>query len=249
MKIEIRERVALLAMNAGKANAIGPDWLERMEALLREFAASDAVALVLTGYEGFFSGGLDLPALAPLSRAQMMPFIDRFDAVMLGIFETSRPVVAAINGHAVAGGCVLALQADERLMADGPGKIGLNEVTLGVGLPVVVIESLRCQVPASALLPIALEAKLFPPREALALGLLQEVVPPGELVERALARARKLGELPAAAFAQVKAGIRGPVAASVRGARGAADRWLDTWFSAAAQERIGAAVARLSKKK
>jgi enoyl-CoA hydratase len=251
MKLERRDDVAVLMMNAGKGNAINQDWLARMEALLREVEASPARALVLTGYEGFFCAGLDLPSLVPLGRDALAELMGRFDDFMLGLFELGRPVVAAINGHAVAGGCVLALQADERLVADGAVKIGLNEVALAIGLPVVVVETLRCQVPASSLLPIALEAKLFTPQEALELGLVHRVVPQGELLDRAVARARELGAQAPLAFAQVKRQLRAPAGFAARQARaqGASATWLDTWFSEEGQKRLRAAVEKLGRKK
>ena len=130
--------------------------------------------------------GLDLPALIDFSTADLTDFIRRFSASMLRVFSLPWPVVAAVNGHAIAGGCVLALQADIRLMASGQSRIGLNEVRLGIGLPAAVVETLRCQVPAASLLPIAAEGGLFLPEEAVRLGLVQEVVEPGQLLERAV---------------------------------------------------------------
>ena len=85
-------------------------------------------------------------------------------------------MVAAVNGHAIAGGCVLAMQADERIMAEGEGRIGLNEIQLGLGLPAVILETLRSQVPAATLLPVAVEGELLDPQRARSLGLVQEVV-------------------------------------------------------------------------
>jgi enoyl-CoA hydratase len=251
VKIEARGSVALLQMNAGKANAMGAEWIAKLDALLDELARSSARAVVLTGYEGFFSAGLELPSLVGLSREDLAAFVERFGAVMLRLFELPRPVVAAINGHAIAGGCVCALQADERLMARGPAKIGLTEVTIGVGLPAGAIEPLRCQVPASALRPIALEGRVFSADEALALGLVHEVVASEDLLTRALARAEELGKIPPLAFAHTKAQIRRPVAEAVRAAMASGDtaRWLDVWFSPEAQERLAAAVARLTQKK
>ena len=253
MKLDTRDGVAVLSMNSGKANAINRDWLTAMESLLAELerAPASSCAVVVTGYDTFFSGGLDLPSLVDVPRAELTTFMERFSAVMLRLFLHPRPVVAALNGHAIAGGCVLALQADERLMADAALKIGVNEVVLGIGLPALVVETLRCQVPASSLVPVALEGKLFAPRDAQALGLVQSVVAPPELLDRAIARARELGALPRPAFAQVKALLRGPVAAAIRAeeSRGELARWLDTWFAPAGQERVRAAVARLTKKK
>src|SRR5438874_13747500 len=167
MRIERNGEVALIRLENGKANAIGPSFLDRLDGLLGQLG--DARAAVITGQGSAFSAGLELPVLVDLDRATMRRFIHQFEAVMLRVFELPIPLVAAVNGHAIAGGCVLALQADLRLAADRDARIGLNETQLGIGLPAVVLETLRCQVPASSLAPIALEGKLFSPRDALAL--------------------------------------------------------------------------------
>ena len=128
MQLERVGEAMVLRMRAGKANAMGPAWLERMETLLDDVLAARARALVITGYEGFFSAGLDLPALDALDEQAMGAFMSGFSRTMLRIFELPMPVVAAVNGHAIAGGCVLALQADVRIGAASDFRIGLNEV-------------------------------------------------------------------------------------------------------------------------
>jgi enoyl-CoA hydratase/carnithine racemase len=244
MRIERNGPVALLRLENGKANAIGPSFLDRLDGLLGQ--VGDARAAVITGQGSAFSAGLDLPALVDLDRAAMRAFILRFDAVMLRVFELPIPLVAAVNGHAVAGGCVLALQADLRIGADREARIGLNETQLGIGLPAAVAETLRWQVPGSSLAPIALEGRLFSPRESLQLGILHEIVPEGELLDRALQRATALSALPPAGVRMVKQSLRRPAAAAVRAGEAAeADRWLDTWFAAESRQRLRDAVARL----
>ena len=246
MRIERRGNVALVTLQSGKVNAVSASFLQDFGAVLDQ--ASDARAVVLTGAGNAFSAGLDLPSLVDLDRSTMRGFIDRFDALMLRIFELPVPVIAAVNGHAIAGGCVLALQCDLRLAADKDARIGLNETQLGIGLPAVVLETLRWQVPASSLAPIALEGRLFQPREALQLGLVHEVVPEAELLSRALARADALAALPPGGLRQVKASLRRPAAEAVRAHDSAeAERWLDGWFSAETQARLRAAVAKLKK--
>lgn len=246
MRIEQRDGVALLTLQSGKVNAVGPDFLEGMHALLDQ--AAGARALVLTGAGSSFSAGLDLPSLIDLDRPTMRRFIDLFDALMLRIFQLPIPAVAAVNGHAIAGGCVLALQCDLRLAADKEARIGLNEAQLGIGLPAVVLETLRWQVPASSLAPIALEGRLFSPREALQLGLLHELAPEVELVQKALARAAALAALPPSGVRQIKAALRRPAAEAVaRHDASESEMWLDGWFSAETQARLRAAVARLRK--
>jgi enoyl-CoA hydratase len=249
MHVERQGAVAVLSMNAGKANAINPRFLDLLGALLDALQAAPPGALVLTGDARSFSAGLDLPALMDFTTADLTDFIRRFSASMLRVFSLPWPVVAAVNGHAIAGGCVLALQADIRLMASGQSRIGLNEVRLGLGLPAAVVETLRCQVPAASLLPIAAEGGLFLPEEAVRLGLVQEVVEPGQLLERAVERARALAELPPLAFAQVKASLRRQALANIQ-ASAATDAagWVETFHAPAAQRLLREAVARLTKK-
>jgi enoyl-CoA hydratase len=189
MRLERQDDVAVLRMNDGRANAIGPPFLDGLDAAMD--ALGDARALVVVGVGSIFSAGLDLPRLIALDEREMQAFIARFSDVMLRLFALPLPVVAAVNGHAIAGGCVLALQADVRLCAERDGtKIGLNETALGIGLPSVVVETLRFRVPASSLVPLALEGRLVGPREAHALGLVDELVAPDALEARAVDRAR-----------------------------------------------------------
>ena len=249
MRVERQGAVAVLSMNAGKANAINPRFLDLLGGLLDELAAAPPGALVLTGDARSFSAGLDLPALIDFGTKELTDFIRRFSDTMLRVFALPWPVVAAVNGHAIAGGCVLALQADVRLMASGESRIGLNEVRLGIGLPAAVVETLRCQVPAASLFPVAAEGGLFLPEEAVRLGLVQEVVEPAKLLGRALERATALAALPPLAFAQVKASVRRPALASIQeSAATDAASWVGTFHAPAAQRLLRDTVARLTKK-
>jgi enoyl-CoA hydratase len=246
VRVERSGQVAVLRLENGKANSISPAFLERLQRLLGEIG--DARAAVMVGQGSAFSAGLDLPALADLDRPAMRSFILGFDEVMLRVFELPVPVVAAVNGHAIAGGCVLALQADVRIGADRDARIGLNETRLGIGLPAVVLETLRAQVPAPSLALLALEGRLVSPREALELGLLHEVVPEAELLPRAVARAAELAALPPAGVRMAKASLRRPVAAAARASEEAeAERWLDSWFAEESRARLREAVARLRR--
>jgi enoyl-CoA hydratase/carnithine racemase len=247
--IERDNELAVLHMHAGKANAMNPALVRGLTKLCDEVRASDARALVITGDGRSFSAGLALPQLIELERDVMREFMADFKHAMLRVFELPMPVVAAVDGHAIAGGCVLASQCDTRLIADRPLKIGVNEVVLGIGLPAVVVESLRLFLPPSSLMQVALEGGLFEPREALALGLVDEVVPADRLLTRACERARELAKVPTAAYAQVKLAWRRPaVEAIARSDDALAEQWLDTWYSSEAQARLRAVVERLQAK-
>jgi enoyl-CoA hydratase len=247
MRIERRGEVAIVFVEGGKANAMSPELLGRLAALVGEVEASDARAMVLTGYDRYFSAGLALPILIDLDRAAMRGFMDAFDRAMLRVYACPLPVVASVNGHAIAGGCVLAMQCDARLMADGDFKIGLSEAQLGIGLPATVVEPLRALVPASSLSPIALEGRLLSPKDAVGLGLVDRVVAKDELLSRAVERATELARTPPSAYRQLKSSLRRPVIEAIeRSAESCRESWLDTWFSADAQERLRSAVAKIS---
>jgi enoyl-CoA hydratase len=248
MEIVRDGEVAVLHMRAGKGNAMSPAMLTALRDAVLGIDRSDARALVITGDGGFFSGGLALPEIIDYERDRAREFIDLFASAMRAVLTASLPVVAAINGHAIAGGCVLALQCDARIAANGPLKIGLNEVQLGIGLPAAVTEPLRLRVPPSSIVPVALEGTLFEPARALALGLVDEVVASGELLARAGARAAELARAPRGAYAQVKAALIRPALAAIdQHGADERERWLDTWYAPGAQAILRAAVARLKK--
>ncbi len=244
--LELHDGVALLRMRYGKANAMSVESLESLHAALQAVPSHGARAVVLTGDGRAFSAGLALPTLLAHDRDTMRGFIGRFGAIMRAVFTCPVPVVAAIDGHAIAGGCVLALQADWRVMAAGSARIGLNETQLGIGLPTSVIEPLKLAIPPASYVPVALEGRLVPPDAALALGLVHEVVLPETLLQHALDKARTLGAIPPRAFAQVKAALRRPalMAWDTTGAE-ESERWLDTWFSPDGRQRLEAAVAAI----
>jgi enoyl-CoA hydratase len=227
---------------------MNPALVQRLAALCEELETSDARALVITGDGRSFSAGLALPQLLGLDRATMRTFMAEFKRAMLRVFALPMPVVAAIDGHAIAGGCVLASQCDVRIAADRPLKIGVNEVQLGIGLPAVVLESLRAFLPASSLVKVALQGGLFEPHDALALRLIDDVVASDRLLARACERAHELAGVPRAAYAQVKLGWRRPTIEAIeRTDQVVAEQWLDTWFSDEAQMRLRAIVERLRK--
>jgi enoyl-CoA hydratase len=243
------DAVAILELNGGKANALSGPTLDLIEKLIDGFEASSARAAVLTGYERFFSAGLALPLLIDLERPAMKEAIDKFGRVMMRVFACDKPIVAAINGHALAGGCVLALECDWRIMIDDPSaKIGLNETQLGIGLPTIVTEPLRMQVPAASIVPIAYEGTAFSPEAALRVGLVHEVVPAAELRARASAKAKTWADLPPEGIAQVKRSLRRPAIERIqRVAEEETERWLDSWFAPGARERLRATVAKLKR--
>jgi len=245
--VENRDGVALVRMDDGKANAMQERFLQDFDRALD--SAADADAVVVTGARKIFSAGLDLPALVSLSRPAIEALMEHFHETMKRIFLWPAPVVAAVNGHAIAGGCVLAMQADRRVMAEGAAKIGINEVQIGLPLPVVVIETFRAQLSPASLARAAREGTLFSPDEALAAGIVDALAPAEYVEEDALAAARKLQAVGRPAFCSVKSMLRRPAADALeRARRDDAKAWVDVWFSEATRERVGAVVEKLKSR-
>jgi enoyl-CoA hydratase len=244
---EDRDGIAVLRMDDGKANAIQGRFLADFNRALD--AASGADGVVLTGARKIFSAGLDLPALIDLPRAAIAALMEDFHDTMLRMFLWPSAVVCAVNGHAVAGGCILAMQADRRIMADGEAKIGVNEVQLRLALPAVVVETFRAQLTPRSLSLVCLEGGLFSALEAKDAGLVDEVAPAELLDACASDLARRLASVGRPAYAEVKRILRRPAAEALEGARKAdAKIWLDLWFSDASRQRIEAVVAKLKSR-
>jgi enoyl-CoA hydratase len=243
--LEWRDRLALVRLTCGKANALNPGSLTAIDRALDEAAGGDARGLVLTGYDRFFSAGLDLVTLYGFERAAMDQFMARFDAVMLRVFSFPRPVVAAVGGHAVAGGGILALACDLRVMGAGAGRVGLNEIRLGVPFPASALEIVRYAVPAGSVERVLYEGELHDPRSARALGLVTAVVD-GDAVPAALEACAHLAAMPTGAFETIKATLKGP---SVNRARATLDplrrAFVDAWYAPDGRRLIGEARARL----
>ncbi|MGH7268213.1 MAG: enoyl-CoA hydratase/isomerase family protein, partial [Candidatus Rokuibacteriota bacterium] len=201
--------VAAVRLACGKANALNARSLAALAAALDEAEKEDARAVVLTGYDRFFSSGLDLVSLYELDRPAMDAFVRDFDRVLLRVFAFPCPVVAAVNGHAVAGGCILALACDTRLVAAGDGRIGLNEILLGLPFPASALEIARHAVPAPSLDSVLYGGTLYDPEAALAHGLADGVCP-ADVVAEAREVAEGLAERPAGAFRTIKASLKAP---------------------------------------
>lgn len=233
-------------MRHGPANALDPVLVAQLDASLDE-AERHGRPLVLTGRERFFSAGLDLAGL-PRDRQEMSRFVDAFDALLLRLFRFPCPTVAAVNGHAVAGGAILAAACDVRLGASGSYRIGVSEVALGVIFPAVAFEILRAAIPAPRTAEVLLRGTLTGPEDAVTSGFLHELAPPDELDGRALERARELGALPREAYTHTKRELRAEFAerAAAKSAT-KRNRFLDTWFSKESAARRRAILTRPGK--
>ncbi|MEU8637615.1 enoyl-CoA hydratase/isomerase family protein [Amycolatopsis sp. NPDC048633] len=196
--------VAVLRIDHGKANTLDSDSCR--ELVLRLEEASAARAVVLTGTGRIFSAGVDLKRLHDGGASYVSEFLPLLSDALLAVFGFPRPVVAALNGPAIAGGAVLAAACDHRVL--GPGTIGVTELLVGLPFPLSALEILRCAYGTTPLPALTYSGEVHGGQDALARGLVDELA--DDVLDRALAVATRLGELPAEPFAHTKAQIRQP---------------------------------------
>jgi len=189
------------------ANALDPDLLSESAALVDELRSRDPGAVVITGRDGFFSAGADLKVVPSLDASGQAAMVDGINRLFAGWYSFPRPVVCAVNGHAIAGGMILALCGDYRVGCD-EGKLGLTELRAGIPYPACALAVVKAELSAAAARVLALRAELIDPPTALALGALDELVSPDDVVPRALEVASEMAALPRSAYPIVKKQLR-----------------------------------------
>lgn len=251
VRIERRGPLAVLLLDKGRGNAIDAELVEDLIRASREVAEDDGVrgVLLASAHPKLFCPGLDLVALFDYDRPAMERFMGRFAEALYALYGLRKPLVAALAGHAVAGGCVLALTADYRLLRRGGVQIGLNEVRIGVPLPWPVAVLLRATVPPGSLARIALLGRNFADEEALAVGLADGLADAEGFEEVCLARLEEFAEKDPAAVGTTKAYLREAMLREMKaGTRQLVDDFLNGWFSPATRQRIQETIASLKAK-
>lgn len=201
---ESRDNVAILRMDDGKANALSYEMLDGLdEALTR--AEKEAAAVVLTGREGKFCAGFDLKLMmAGVDQARAL--VSRGGTLMMRMYALPMPLVIACTGHALAGGALVVLTGDHRVAARGPFRIGLNEVQIGMPMPVLAMELARDRLERRHHTAATLFAQIVDPEGALAAGWVDELA--DDALEAAVTRAKALAQLPRDAYAKTKNALR-----------------------------------------
>jgi enoyl-CoA hydratase len=206
-----RGHVAVLQMTHGKANAMDIEFVRGLNAQVHAVQQSDARALVITGQGKMFSAGVDLVRVVEGGAPYVRDFLPAMNHAFEALFALPKPVVAAVNGHAIAGGCVLASCADYRLMAREPGRIGLPELLVGVPFPVVPLEIVRFATPRQHVQALIYRGLTLPADEALRYGLIDAVADPDRLLDEAVAVADQLSGIAFESFHLTKRLLREPV--------------------------------------
>lgn len=241
--------IAVLTLHHGKANALDVEFCKALRKEFRRLAKSDARAVILTSEGTIFSAGVDLPRAAEGGRKYLRNLVHALDEMYEEIFLFPKPVVAAINGHAIAGGCVLACCADYRVLAEGPGRMGVTELRVGVPFPPFAFEVLRATTSPMHFPKFTASGETFDTEDALANGFADEAVNADRLMPRALEKAEQLAAIRAEAFRANKLHVRATAKQILKNDRGRLGRQImKVWEAKETVENIRSYVARTFRK-
>jgi len=243
-------RVRELRLNRPPANALSPDLIPAIMRAVDAAPQQGARALVLSGSPGRFCGGLDVPLLLTLNRASITAVWRDFYSMLCVLGTCQVPLAIAITGHAPAGGTVLSLFGDYRIVAEGDWRLGLNEVQVGLALPPVIFPLLQRLVGIHQAERMAVSGVLFGPQEALRIGLVDEIVPFDKVVDRALEWCQGMIALPQGAMTATRQKAREDITKLFQhNFANELEDVVDMWFDDETQAVLHALADRLTKKR
>ena len=225
--------IATLVLSRGRVNALNGVVIDQFWSQFKELEGDHEVrAVVLTGQGKFFSFGFDIPEFLSLTKEQFADYLKNFTDLYRYLFLFPKPVVAALNGHTIAGGCMLALACDYRVMVTGKAKISLNEISFGSSVFAGSTEMLRFWVGSAQATNILYSGAMYPAEEARSLGLVHEAVPEGDLTSAARRVASDFGSKHSPAFTSMKLLLRNPIAEEIMRRESESIReFVDIWYS------------------
>lgn len=240
VEFSMNDGLATVTLNRPKVNAINEEMVAELHSAFREAEADGRVrAVILTGSGSFFSFGFDIPGFMDVPKDEFRIFVTAFSELVKYIFGFPKPVIGALNGHAVAGGCVLALACDRRIMVSGKPRIALNELTLGVTIFTSIAEMLRFTVGAGNAQWLLYSGKMSSAEEALAIGLVDEAPPAEEFEAAVTSAANALANVPGEAFRITKTLLRKDALDRIgRDEENSISDFVDVWYSQETREKL-----------
>lgn len=206
LSYRFQDGIALITMDDGKVNALSHTLIKALEESLKR-AEKEARAVIIAGRPGRLSAGFDLSVMKSGPTA-LQALVRAGVDLLLRIYEFPRPVIIACSGHAMAAGALMLLAADYRIGVEGPFKIGLNEVSIGMPIPIIGIEMARERLTPRSLHRATLLAEVFDPEDAVHAGYLDQLATPEQLLEASMSVAQRLCQLKDPAFQQTRAHLR-----------------------------------------
>jgi len=250
--LDIRDHgsVRELRLNRPPANALSPDLIGALRSAVKAAPAGGAEALVVSGLPGMFSAGLDVPYLLTLDRAGITAAWREFLSLLGALAACPIPIAGALTGHSPAGGAVVSMFFDYRVMATGPFKIGFNEVQVGIVLPVIFQRTIARLVGRRQAERIGVAGLMIDAAEAHSIQLVDELLPVDEVVPRAIEWCRSILALPREAMLATRANARGQIIEDFREVpESDLEALVDRWFSDETQAALRAMVERLAAKR
>lgn len=233
VQFSTNDRIAKARLKRGKVNALNEQVVEEIHGCFRRLAADpDVGAVIFTGDGPFFSFGFDIPEFLSYSKESFSRFLNRFTKLYTYLFTYPKPLVAALNGHAIAGGCMLALACDYRVMVSERAKISLNEITFGSSVFAGSVAMLKLLIGGKNAHAVLYDGAMYSAQTASHLGLIDQVSADEKLVGDAREVARRLAAKDAAAFRSIKGLLRAPVADEMaRKEEQSVREFVDIWYS------------------
>ncbi len=250
IEVTVKDDLAIITLNRGKSNSLNREMVTELTDMLTNIESDTNIGgVMITGREHFFSAGLDLIELYGYNEEEAKSFWHLFLNFVAKITAFKKPIVAAINGHSPAGGCVIALACDARVMAEGKYIIGLNEVPVGIIVPNSIFQLYSFWLGKANATRSLLEGKLFNPEEALAIGLIDELVKPESILTAAERKARKYMAYESNTWSQSKLNIRKELIASTNSDQSAdLEIMLKQWWSPSTRAILKTIIDSLQRK-
>lgn len=246
LQLNITDKLATITLDRGRANAINAEMVAELTETIKNLEADDQVrGVLLAGKENFFSAGLDLIELYDYDEDKMRRFWLDFLHLHAAMFNFSKPLVAAITGHSPAGGCVMAVCCDYRVMAKGKYIIGLNEVQVGIVVPRVIFENYAFWIGRRKAYQYLMEGKLLSVDQAFNDGLIDEICEPDEVLKAAENKALTLMKFGRSAWRMSKQNLREGVLPVNSMSADAVDLMMKQWWSAETRQTLQAVIQNL----
>lgn len=240
--VEVTENtgITILTLSRGKVNALTEEMVDVIHERFIEIEADEAVrAVILTGKGKFFSFGFDIPGFIDYSREDFSRYLEKFTRLYAAIFMFPKPVIAALNGHTIAGGCMLAAACDHRIMVSERARISLNEISFGSSVFAGSAAILKYCAGDRNAQKILYSGKMYSPDEALELGLIDSVAPQEELLSSARGVALELGGKDPVAYGSIKRILRRPTDEAMREEEAVSiQEFLDIWYSESTRAKL-----------
>lgn len=245
-----KEDFAIIQLDRDKANPMNQSFVTELRSVLKECLSDNQIkGAIITGKDNFFSAGLDLPELYQYTEEEFSVFWKDFMGLVCDLVSFDKPLIASITGHAPAGGCIMAIGCDYRVMADGNYKIGLNEIPVGIIVPRGIFEIYSYWIGQGRAFNYLMEGKLYTPQHAMEIGLVDEVVAPSEVLASAENKLKQYLRFEQSGWRMTKRQLKHNQLNAMHSiTTEEMDMFLQQWWSEPVRAIIGKFVEQLKKK-